>query len=249
MQYKEYGAAHPETILLLHGGGLSWWSCREAAQLLEAHYHVIVPILDGHGGSDREFTSIEDQAAEILSFLDSQFSGSAALIAGLSLGGQILLEMLAQRPEVCRIAVVESAPILPDRLTHALVRPAFGSSYGLIRQRWFSRLQFRSLGLRPELFGEYYRDTCRISRQSLIAFMEANTMYTLKDSARHTSAAVHIYAGSREVRSVLRSAALLQDTLPGSTLHLLPGYRHGDLSINHPERFARELLAITGKES
>ena len=37
---------------------------REAAETLQSDYHVIRPILDGHAGSDRPFTTIEDNAAE-----------------------------------------------------------------------------------------------------------------------------------------------------------------------------------------
>jgi pimeloyl-ACP methyl ester carboxylesterase len=161
MQFFESGQNHTNTILLLHGGGLSWWNYREAAALLGEAYHVILPILDGHAGSDRPFTTIEDNAAEILSFLDERCSGAAKLIGGLSLGGQILLEMLSQRKDVCAYALVESAAVLPARLTNALIAPAFGSSYGLIRNRHFAKLQFQSLHIKPELFEDYYRDTCR----------------------------------------------------------------------------------------
>ena len=63
MNYKEYGKENQKTIVLLHGGGLSWWNYREAAELLQGDYRVILPILDGHAGSDRSFTTIEDNAA------------------------------------------------------------------------------------------------------------------------------------------------------------------------------------------
>ena len=86
------------------------------------------------------------------------------LIGGLSLGGQVLLEMLSRRGDVCRHALVESATVLPSRLTHALIGPSLACSYGLIRRRSFARLQFRSLRLKPELFEEYYRDSSAISR-------------------------------------------------------------------------------------
>ena len=70
MVIQEYGTEHKETILLLHGGGLSWWNYRDAAELLQDEYHVILPILDGHAGSDRSFTSIEENASEIIGFID-----------------------------------------------------------------------------------------------------------------------------------------------------------------------------------
>ena len=135
MQLHEYGAEQKETILLLHGGGLSWWNYRQAAEKLQEDYHVILPILDGHAGSDRPFTTIEDNASELLSFLDERLGGSVLLIGGLSLGGQILLEMLSQRTDCCSYALVESAAVLPSGLTNALITPAFGASYGLIRSR------------------------------------------------------------------------------------------------------------------
>ena len=31
MKVKEYGDRNKETIMLLHGGGLSWWNYREVA--------------------------------------------------------------------------------------------------------------------------------------------------------------------------------------------------------------------------
>ena len=34
MNYKEFGKDIPKTIMLLHGGGLSWWNYREEANKL-----------------------------------------------------------------------------------------------------------------------------------------------------------------------------------------------------------------------
>ena len=186
MRFQEYGLKHKDVVLLLHGGGLSWWNYREAAELLQGEYHVVLPILDGHAGSDRPFTTIEDNSSEILSFIDEQLSGSVLLIGGLSLGGQILLEMLSQRKDVCSYALVESAAVIPSKLTNALIAPAFGSSYGLIKNRGFAKLQFQSLHMKPELFEDYYRDTCQIKKQDMIAFLKANTSYALKDGFRES---------------------------------------------------------------
>ena len=48
MNVLEYGKENQQTIMLLHGGGLSWWNYSEAAELLKDRYHVILPILDCH---------------------------------------------------------------------------------------------------------------------------------------------------------------------------------------------------------
>lgn len=246
MKVLEFGSDRERTILLLHGGGLSWWNYREAAQLLEDEYHVILPVLDGHAGSDRPFTSIEDNAEEILAFLDERCGGSALLIGGLSLGGQILLEVLSRRGKVCRAALAESAAVLPSRLTNVLIAPAFGASYGLIRNRGFAKAQFKSLHIKEELFEEYYRDTCAIRKEDMISFMKASTSYALKDSIRSAAAQVHVCFGERETGVIRRSAEKIRQAVPSCVLHPLPGLYHGEFSLNHPERYAdliRRILA------
>ena len=40
MTGMEFGKQNQDTILLLHGGGLSWWNYREAAQKLAEQYHM-----------------------------------------------------------------------------------------------------------------------------------------------------------------------------------------------------------------
>ena len=66
------------------------------AERLQNDFRIIIPILDGHAGSSKNFTTIEDNAAEIISFIDAEFAGQVLMIGGLSLGAQILLEMLSQ---------------------------------------------------------------------------------------------------------------------------------------------------------
>ena len=134
--------------------------------------HAVLPILDGHSGSDRPFTTIEENASEIISFIDEQLGGSALLIGGLSLGAQVLLEMLSQRRNLCSHALVESASVVPSKLTNVLIAPAFGSSYGLIKNRRFANLQFRSLHMRSDLFEDYYRDIHRWSFNLEVYFLK-----------------------------------------------------------------------------
>ena len=246
MQYVEYGAQNPETVILLHGGGLSWWNYREVAQLLADKYHIILPVLDGHADSDIPFTSIEDNAARILSFIDQHLDGKVIALGGLSLGGQIAVEMLTQRPDICRFALLESTLVKPSKLTHALIKPTFGVSYGLIKQKWFAKLQAAYLGIPQKLFGDYYRDTCKISKEDMIAFLQSNSAYSIKPALRDTQAKVHIVFGSKEQASICTSGKLLNRMIPDSTLEVLPGYHHGDLSLNHPEQYAQRLLKLIG---
>ena len=119
----EFGQQNPDVVMLLHGGGLSWWNYREAAKRLAERYHVVLPVLDGHADSDAPFTSIEDNAARLISYIDAHFGGQVLVLGGLSLGGQIAVEMLSQRKDVCRYALIESALVKPSKLTAAMIGP------------------------------------------------------------------------------------------------------------------------------
>ena len=237
MKIIEYGTENPEVILLLHGGGLSWWNYREEAELLKTDYHVVLPVLDGHADSDAPFTTIEANAKEIISYIDENFGGRVSAIGGLSLGGQILVEMLSQRSNLCKAAVIENALVIPMKLTAALIAPAFAMSYGLIKKKWFSRMQFQSLKIQAKLFEDYYRDTCKIQKQDMVRFLKSNSSYTIKPSLSDTTADVTILAGGREQKVMRRSAEIIHARIPGSKMQVLPRYYHGELSLNHPEEY------------
>ncbi len=249
MKYIEYGKENSEVIVLLHGGGLSWWNYQEVAAHLSG-YRVILPILDGHAQSDRDFTSIEDTAEEIISLIREQFNGQVLLMGGLSLGGQILLEILARQKDICQYALIESALVVPSKVTYALIKPAFGSCYGLIRHRWFSRLQFQSLRIKPELFEAYYRDTCAITKQNLIAFMQANASYAIKETIADSAAGILVVVGEKENGAMRKSADIIHHKCKGSRLRILPGLYHGELSLNHAADYAGMILQmISGTEA
>ena len=242
MKTVEYGKENSDVIVLLHGGGLSYWNFRKEAVLLEKRFHVVLPVLDGHAESEDAFTSIEDNAERIIRYIDERFGGRVLIIGGLSLGGQIAVEILSKRSDICCYAIIESALLVPSKTTSAMIGPSVSSSYGLISKEWFSRLQFKSLHMNDEFYEEYYRDTIAISKENMIAFMKANSEYGLKDSIRENRAKVRIVIGSRELKQIHRSADLLSDALTDSRLDIMDGYHHGEYSLNHPEDYVRDLL-------
>lgn len=244
MTVIEFGKQHHDTMVLFHGGGLSWWNYREVAEQLGSQYHVVLPVLDGHADSDTPFATIEENADRLISYIDTHFGGQVLLLGGLSLGGQIAVEMLSQRKDICRYALIESALVKPSKLTAAMIGPTFGMSYGLIKQKWFAKLQADYLGIPKPLFDDYFRDTCAIGKADMIAFLKANSLYTIKPGLSETTAKVMIVAGAKEQKSIRDSAKLLREAIPGSRMEILPGLRHGDLSLNEPERYVQMLKEL-----
>ena len=249
MNFKEYGEKDKKTIILLHGGGLSWWNFRDEAEVLQESYHVILPILDGHSVSSKSFTSIEDNAQEIIDYINEDLGGHVYLIGGLSLGAQILLEILSRKSDICDYAIVESALVIPMERTRKMIKPSLSMSYSLISKRWFSILQFKSLKIRGDLYEHYYKDTCKINKEDMIAFLEANLKYEIKDSLKDTKAKVLVVVGAKERKEMKKSAELIHQKINGSIFKILPKHYHGDLSINRPQEYIDMINEITGNQA
>ena len=243
MLVKEYGKSNKDIIILLHGGGLSWWNYEEVSEILKSNYHVILPILDGHSGSDRDFTSIENNANEIIEYIDNNYNGNVKLIGGLSLGAQILLDILSKRDNICEYAIIESALVCQMKMITRLIKSSINMSYGLINKKWFSKLQFKSLKIKEELFDKYYIDSSNITKNNMISFLKANSNYHLKNIKTNKSKSI-VIVGSKERPIMIKSAKRIHDELINSELEILSGYYHGDLSINHPNEYAEKVKKL-----
>ena len=244
MKTVEYGKGNEDVIILLHGGGLSWWNYKEVAERLDNRFHIVMPILNGHSGSTIPFTSIEDNAREIISYIDETFGGHVLLIGGLSLGGQVLVEMLSQRNNICKFAIIESALVLPMKLTAAIIKPTYDMCYPLIKKMWFAKLQFKALHIKTELFENYYTDTVNITKEDMLAFLMANSNYRVKESLADCEAKVLVLVGDKEPSIMKKSAQKITDCLPIARLEIMKNYYHGDISINHSEQYAEKLLQL-----
>lgn len=244
MEYKEYGSKNNDIIILLHGGGLSWWNYIDEIGLLEDEFHIVIPILDGHSDSDTNFISIENNASEIINFINENYNGKVKLIGGLSLGGQVLLEILSRNPNICEYAVIESALVIPMKFTYKMIEPIFNLTYGLTKKSWFSKLQFKNLKIKNSLYDLYYEDTCKISKNNLIAFMKSNSSYELKDTLSRTRAKVLILVGIKERSIMKKSAVKIAELIPNSELEILQGYYHGDISINHADDYVERVKRL-----
>ncbi|HKW87502.1 MAG TPA: alpha/beta fold hydrolase [Candidatus Acidoferrales bacterium] len=90
------------TVLLVHGHPLNHTMWRPQVEYLSANYRVVVPDLRGYGKSSlpegsRE-TRLETFAADNLALMDS-LGIQEFVLGGLSMGGQIVLEVYRQAPD------------------------------------------------------------------------------------------------------------------------------------------------------
>lgn len=245
MQIKQTGCSKNPTILLLHGGGLSWWSLQGIVDALKDDYQVVTPILDGHGeDGEITFLSIEECAKKLIDYIDTEHNGSVYALCGLSIGAQIAAEVLSLRADIAQHAVLESAMVIPMKSAYFLSAPMCRCSYGLIKRRWFARLQAKALCLPDDMVERYYADSLRISKQSLLNMTLSNSSYRLKKGLSNTRANVLVIVGERELGAMKRSAQALHLAIAQSKLYVAPAMKHGELSLKHPKKYTAILRAF-----
>ncbi|MDI9466516.1 MAG: alpha/beta fold hydrolase [Syntrophomonadaceae bacterium] len=103
-----YAGEGTDTILLLHGAGVdsALMSWAEVIPLLSEKYRVIAPDLPGYGDSDRidgEYSLLF--YTEIIKGVVEAFQCGPVILAGLSLGGGISLNMALEYPGLVKLLI------------------------------------------------------------------------------------------------------------------------------------------------
>lgn len=111
--YIRQGRGYP--VLLLHGLGSSLLDWQPQIEHLAPHCEVIAMDVRGHGRSEplRAPVSMAELAADVADFIRALGIGPC-LPVGISMGGMLTFQLLADHPELVRAAVViNSAPSFP----------------------------------------------------------------------------------------------------------------------------------------
>jgi pimeloyl-ACP methyl ester carboxylesterase len=238
MIFKEFGNKDKPVIILLHGGGLSWWSWKAQIEALKKDYYVVVLVIDGHGEAwDTTFVSIENSAQQVIKHIKENYNGKVFAICGLSIGAQIVVEILSRECDIAENAVIESALVYPMKMTTALTVPMYNMCYGLIKKRWYAKLQAKTLKVPDELFENYYEDSSRMTKESLINITKSNGAYSIPSTLCNSKAKVLVLAGEKELPIMKKSAALINNTIKGSHLNVISKCGHGEISLVYPKEY------------
>ena len=246
MKFHEFGDKNLPTILLIHGGGSSWWNYLRQARLLSHNYHVILPTLNGHGEEYQEdYISTEDSAQEILDYVRQNCDGKLFALGGVSLGGQIAMELLSIDSELAEKAIIDGSLCIPQpRL--AKISIFLVSLFGKLMFSKFScKLQlsimdklYPKFGYPEELKTYYLEDMPRTPIKTLVTIYKTYIgYYKLKSSISKSKAKVLYIYGEKELNCVKESAGVFEQLHPNTILYEAKGYNHGYLSAYLPQEW------------
>lgn len=247
MRFHTYGDPAMPPVMLIHGGGNAWWNYLRQARALAERYYVVLPTLDGHGEeATTPYVSTEKTADELLDYIDTHCSGHLFALGGVSLGGQIVIELLSRRADVARKAIIDGSLCIPQpglaRFCMASVRLFGRWMFSEKACRWQLAMMPRMLPakmLYPDELQRYYlQDMPRLPMETLLTMYRTYMMnYRLKPSIRQSKAQVMYWYGEKEMKCVKQSARLFCSIHPNCRMYEAKGYGHGYLSVYLPEEW------------
>ena len=243
MIFHEFGDKNFPHILLIHGGGNSWWNYLRQARMLSDKYHVILPTLDGHGEEyQKEYISTENSAQQILEYIKNNYDRKLFVIGGVSLGGQIAIELLSLDSDIAEKAIIDGSICIPQpklaRICTVIVKLfgkiMFSKSASKI-QLGLMKKMYPNMAYPEEIENYYIEDMPRIPIKTLVTIYQTYMgRYRLKDTITESKAQVLYIYGEKEMKCVKESAKLFQKMHPDCTPYEAKGYNHGYLSAYLP---------------
>jgi pimeloyl-ACP methyl ester carboxylesterase len=241
------GGAGGQTILLVHGSGVSARYWINQLRGLRGALRVLAIDLPGHGESDpADAASVEAYSEAVARALDALGTGPV-IAAGHSLGGAIVIALAARRPDaVTALVLLSSCATIPqtdgsgERFLAALPGP-------LRKIVFFSMAKKLLFGAgapaQAVSLGMHELRSCR--PETILKDVQAAKAMDLTEQASRLDIPTLILCGSRDRLTPPALSERLGELIPRSRLRIIEGAGHM-LLLEVPERVNQELLAFAG---
>ncbi len=250
LYFKETGKSNDKTIVFLHGDGIAGWMWDRQVEAF-SDYHCIVPDLPGHGKSaEVKPFSIESSADMIIDIIKNHAHGGKAHLAGLSLGAQIVVQILSTAPEVVDHALVSGTLVRNSQPTETFSKLLDNliETYLPDKNKTIRIMSYvRSYNIPKNLRSKFKESTYIIEPDSLNKIIRENMLFRMPDNLEHSDVPVLVMTGEKDYRIVNESAINLLNVLPNSkgAMALKVGHLW---NIENPELFNEVLRAWISNE-
>ena len=240
MDFKVINKEAAATLLLIPGLGVSYEIFLPLINLLQDNFRVIAVQVDGFTlGKQTRFTSIDDQAAQVIAYVKEQYGGHLDFAYGLSLGGKILSRVLERDEITIDHAILDAAPLLP--LPKWLVGPL---RYYQCANVWTC---YHWTGFWRWVFHSHYFDVLLDECRKVYPFGGGRavldgykSVYTNKLESIHGTD-IHYWYGTLEAFVAKPQVKHLKKIYPNVQVEVFPKMNHGQLLVDHPEEVAKRI--------
>lgn len=243
MDFMVFGKEGDKTLLLIPGLGVSYEIFLPLIGLLEDRFRIVAVQVDGFTlGRHTRFTSIDDQAAQVIAHVKEQYAGHLDCAYGLSLGGKILSRVLERDEVVIDHAILDAAPLLP--LPKWLEGPL---RYYQCANVWTC---YHWTGFWRWVFHSHYFDVLLDECRKVYPFGGGQavldgykSVYTNKLEEIH-GADIHFWYGTLEAFVAKPQAKHLKAIFPDVHIEIFLKSNHGQLLVDHPDEVAQRIEGL-----
>ena len=244
MNFQLFGNDKAPTLLLIPGLGVSYEIFLPLIRLTEDRFRIIAAEVDGFTlGKHTRFTSVDDQAAQVIAYIKAHFDGHLDCAYGLSLGGKILSRVLERDELTIDHAILDAAPLLP--LPRWLVNPL---RYYQAANVWTC---YHWTGFWKAVFRSHYFDVLLDECKKVWPFGGTQavvdgykSVYTNRLNAIHGTN-IHFWYGTKEAFVAKPQVKHLLSLCPQAHIEVFQGMNHGQLLIDSPEEVVQRITHIT----
>lgn len=246
MTMHEYGKEYPKIVLLIHPSVVMWDYFEYVIPLLKDEFHLIIPALPGYDPDQKsDFTSIEQIAQELENWLIGRSLEQIECVYGCSMGGSIILKMLANNRIKIRSAIIDGG-ITPYELPRLVTR--------LIAVRDFLMIYIGKLGgvkllqrafSTDELSYEDLQYAAKVlkmmSAKTIWRTFESCNNYPMPKSLQMNCDKLQYWFADAEEKARRWDIAYIRKKLPKTEFKRFTGIGHGGIAIRRPEQLALEI--------
>lgn len=216
---KETGKNNGETMIFLHGEGIAGWMWDKQVEAF-SDYHCIVPDLPGHGKSaEVESFAVQSAADMIIDIIKNKAKNGKAHLVGMSLGAQIVVQILSTAPEVINHALISGALVRNSQPTETflellnhLIEVYLPDKNKTIRIMSY----VRSYNIPKNLRGKFKESTYIIEPYSLDKIIRENMLFRMPSGLKNVNVPVLVMTGQKDFIIIKESAIDLLNMLPNS---------------------------------
>jgi pimeloyl-ACP methyl ester carboxylesterase len=217
--FKEIGQDGSETIIFIHGLGISGWMWNEQLEFFQ-DYHSIIPDLPEHGKSRslNHFT-IDDAAEGIVELINKHAHNQRAHLVGISLGAQVVLQILSKTPELVNSAFISGALISNESSNEMLLKSLHYTlkKYQTVKNSdFFIKANMRMYNMPKKFYKEFKKSTASIENENLEEILRENITFKLFPELENLEVPVLVMVGEKDYKIIKKSALNIIEKLPES---------------------------------
>jgi len=243
MTFNTYGDKGNPSLLLIPGLGVSYEIFLPLIDILKDRYQIVAAGIDGFLlGKESAFTSVDDEAGQIIRYIKGNLNGCLNVAYGLSLGGKILSRILERNEIAIGHAILDAAPLLP--LPKWSVDPL---RYYQSANVWTC---YHWTGFWKWVFHSHYFDVLLEECRKVWPYGKGKAVrdgykdvYTHKLESIHGND-IHFWYGSKEAFVAKPQVRHLCKLFSDTRVEVFPGMNHGQLLIDHPEEVAKRISSL-----